>query len=114
MRISDWSSDGCASDLRIGLRQSGGSRQAGGLRQGRFRLRLRPTFHCKCRKMDGIDLSAARALPFAVARKLLARLERLPQGAAKSEVLFETDRASVGWGKSVPVRVTPGVRGSNK
>src|SRR3546814_14206572 len=99
MRISDWSSDVCSSDLiraapRRGPSPASGSRRGGGRVRGRFRTSGR----------DG-TLAGSRRLSRLVALRVPAAAASR-QGAARRS----GDRKSVVEGKSVSVRVDLGGR----
>src|SRR3546814_15163544 len=93
MRISDWSSDVCSSDLSTLSRQarSGKHRTCGNPGQGTTRIRLQVAMQCafpKGQECCGVRLQRPKA-------------DRASDGE---------DRQSVVWGKSVSVRVDLGGR----
>src|SRR3546814_12977169 len=95
MRISDWSSDVCSSDLS-GRRPS--LRQHGLLARGRVGIDVPPR--------SPLDKGPARRL----ARGSLLKEEVEEVGQFDRRLARDLDRKSVGWGKRVSVRVDLGGR----
>src|SRR3546814_19378319 len=91
MRISDWSSDVCSSDLLLG---SG---------EGHEALDLEPLL------LVGVDILDHPAVALEIAERIAAQLGEI--GEAHAVIVhrhIHADRKSVVSGKSVSVRVNPG------
>src|SRR3546814_13933487 len=105
MRISDWSSDVCSSDLIPGPERGTAARDAG---KGRFACRGggggRPD---RGVSLHGRSIRRARRSPHAAGRRR-AGAARVPDAARR--VVAWRDRKSVGEGKRVSVRVDLGGR----
>src|SRR3546814_20350426 len=92
MRISDWSSDVCSSDLTA-------ARAA----------RITPAV-AKGRPSKNPPALPPRFLPSVVWERLRAIIKQVAAALNRSKVLLPGDRKSVGSGKSVSVRVDQGGR----
>src|SRR3546814_17234521 len=100
MRISDWSSDVCSSDLTLR------AREYRGCHTHRFRRSAKNQHRCRtraCGKYGARPFSVCPAPPTRDAAPNVASRRRYDQASA-------SDRKSVVWGKSVSVRVDLGGR----
>src|SRR3546814_13649411 len=91
MRISDWSSDVCSSDLFISKNSHRGNMQVGG-------FQICAEISANCDLMEDVSMATAKK----AAKKAV---KKAPAKKAK-----KVDRKSVVQGKSVSVRVDPGGR----